>query len=83
MDFNAWMNSWTLECAIPEGPFKISVRATDLRGSSDIDSIGVSTTGADFPARYADRSDNDAIGAWDDKHIAGTQLGPNRNGRKW
>lgn len=83
MDFNASMNLWTLECAIPEGPFKISARATDLRGPSDIDSIDVSTTGADFPERYADGSDNDAIGAWDDKHITGTQLGPNRNGRKW
>ena len=83
MDFNASMNLWMLECPIPEGPFKISVRATDLRGSSDIDSIDVYATGADFPERYADGSDNDAIGAWDDKHIAGTQLGPNRNGRKW
>jgi Icc protein len=28
-------------------------------------------------------SDADTIGAWPEKHIPGTQLGPNRNGRKW
>jgi 3',5'-cyclic-AMP phosphodiesterase len=35
------------------------------------------------PARYADGSDADRIGARPEKGILGTQLGPNRNGRKW
>ena len=35
------------------------------------------------PPRIGDGSDRDAVGAWPDKHILGTQLGPNRNGRKW
>jgi hypothetical protein len=30
----------------------------------------------------ADGSDRDRIDAWPDKAIPGTQLGPNRNGRK-
>jgi Icc protein len=28
-------------------------------------------------------SDVRSIGAWPERHILGTQLGPNRNGRKW
>ncbi|QIE26582.1 hypothetical protein SBC1_41420 (plasmid) [Caballeronia sp. SBC1] len=55
----------------------------DVCSSSDIDSINVVTTSDDLPQRYADGSDNDAVGAWEEKHIVGTQLGPNRNGRKW
>ena len=31
----------------------------------------------------ADGSDRDSIEVWPEKHIFGTQLGPNRNGRKW
>jgi 3',5'-cyclic-AMP phosphodiesterase len=39
---------------------------------------------ADVPARrFADGSDRNAIGARLEKGILGTQLGPNRNGRKW
>jgi Icc protein len=74
---------WMLESAIPVGNFKIFVRATDPRGSTDIDSVEVITTSDDFRERCADGSDNDAVGAWDEKHIVGTRLGPNRNGRKW
>ena len=35
------------------------------------------------PPRIGDGSDQDRIGAWPEKHILGTQLGPNRNGRAW
>ncbi len=35
------------------------------------------------PPRAGDGSDRDSIGAWPEKGILGTQLGPNRNGRKW
>lgn len=34
-------------------------------------------------ARHADGSDRDSVGAWPEKHLLGTQLGPNRNGKKW
>ena len=83
MFLNASTQTWTLACAIPEESFQIFVRATDLCGSSDIDGIDVVTTSNDLPQRHADGSDNDAVGTWEEKHIAGTQLGPNRNGRKW
>jgi 3',5'-cyclic-AMP phosphodiesterase len=35
------------------------------------------------PRRCADGSDADAIGVWTEKGIFGTQLGPNKYGRKW
>jgi 3',5'-cyclic-AMP phosphodiesterase len=28
-------------------------------------------------------SDVGSIGIWPERHLLGTQLGPNRNGRKW
>jgi 3',5'-cyclic-AMP phosphodiesterase len=44
------------------------------------DSIEV---GSVVRAPAADGSDADALGLWPEKHILGTQLGPNRNGRQW
>ncbi len=35
------------------------------------------------PKRRADGSDADRVGAWPERGIFDTQLGPNRNGRKW
>ena len=35
------------------------------------------------PIRHADGSDRDALAAWPEKGLLGTQLGPNRNGRGW
>ena len=34
-------------------------------------------------SRHADGSDADRIAPWPERHLLGTQLGPNRNGRKW
>jgi 3',5'-cyclic-AMP phosphodiesterase len=61
--------------------FRLSVRATDQQGSQDTDTIDVApcramngkSTGSDFGS----------VGAWPERHLLGTQLGPNRNGRKW
>ena len=74
---------WTLDCKIPEGTFKVTVRATDQAGSTGFDRIEATTTFDETDEPRADGSDRDAIGAWEEKHILGTQLGPNRNGRKW
>jgi Icc protein len=83
MCLDASTQLWMLQSGIPKGPFRIFVRATDLRGSSVVDSVYVITTSADFRERCAHGRDNDAVGAWNEKHIAGTQLGPNRYGGKW
>ena len=83
MAFVASERIWTLECKIPDETFQITVRATDQTGSTGFDSIEVTTTFDDTRERRRDGSDRDAIGAWESKHIFGTQLGPNRNGKKW
>ena len=83
MNFVASKEIWTLDCKIPEGRFKVTVRATDQAGSTGFDRIEATTTFDETDEPRADGSDRDAIGAWEEKHILGTQLGPNRNGRKW
>jgi 3',5'-cyclic-AMP phosphodiesterase len=65
----------------PDGPFRLSVRVIDQQHNQDTDSIEVA------PYREAESkpagSDAGSIGAWPERHLLGTQLGPNKNGRKW
>ena len=75
--------SWQCGCDAPDRDFSLTVRSSDAAGKSDADTIRVAGTSYCAPQRRADGSDADAIGAWPEKHILGTQLGPNRNGRKW
>lgn len=74
---------WTLNCTAPEGPFDLAVEAEDRAGGCDVESIRVATYGFSAPKRVANGSDVDSVGAWPEKHILGTQLGPNRNGKHW
>ena len=62
---------------------RVVVRARDARSRVDTDEIEPASPGDAPPARRADGSDADSIGAWPEKGIPGGQLGPNRNGRKW
>lgn len=65
----------------PAGAFVLSVRVSDRAGGEDTDSIRVAP---DAPGdRLSTGSDAGSIGAWPERHLLGTQLGPNRNGRKW
>jgi 3',5'-cyclic-AMP phosphodiesterase len=71
---------------LDDGLHRIMVRACDPSGVAGEDAITVlvARSGAyDPPARTADGSDADSVGAWLEKGILGTQLGPNKNGRKW
>ncbi len=43
-----------------------------------VNQSGIFETPARLPIDYAN-----ALGAWPEKHIPGTQLGPNENGRHW
>ena len=65
----------------PGGSLRLSVRVTDQQRNQDTDTIDVA------PYVVAERkpmgSDAGSIGAWPDRHLLGTQLGPNRNGRTW
>lgn len=70
------------QAAITRGA-RVVVRARDARGRIDTDEIEPAAQGYTPPARRADGSDADSIGAWPKKGIPGGQLGPNRNGQKW
>lgn len=83
MNFSASEQVWTLDSEIPGGAFQVCVRATDRAGATGFDSIEAISTVDETQKRRADGSDRDSISAWEEKHIMGTQFGPNRNGRKW
>lgn len=60
---------------------RIEVRVIDDDGNTGSDVIEPGSSGAS--GRKSFGSDHNAIGAWPERHLMGTQLGPNRNGRKW
>jgi Icc protein len=66
---------------VPDQTFRLSVRVTDQDRHQDIDTIEVSHV--PMTDRKPTGSDAGNVGAWPERHLLGTQLGPNRNGRKW
>jgi hypothetical protein len=70
-------------CEAPTQQFTLTVEARDPLGNTDTDSIVVAVPGFRSPHRTADGGDADAIGEWPERHLLGTRLGPNRNGRQW
>lgn len=83
MKATSTVSHWKLTCEAPEHAFVLTVETEDKAGHIDTDAIRVGVEGCRSADRAADGSDADAIGAWPEKHILGTQLGPNRNGRPW
>lgn len=80
--------TWSCDVfALDDGRHNIAVHALDTSGAAaaeDAITILVAQPGEyDPPARTTDGSDAESIGAWPEKGILGTQLGPNKNGRKW
>jgi Icc protein len=72
---------WVVRGIGPGG--NVRVRARDRQGREDADRIEPANPGWTSPQRAVDGSDRDRIGAWPERVTLGTQLGPNRNGRKW
>jgi len=73
---------WAADLPGP-GASSVRVRARDARGRTDEDGVEPAYPGWTPPDRARDGSDRDRVGAWPEKGILDTQLGPNRNGRKW
>ena len=65
----------------PDGPFRLSVRVIDQQRNQDADTVEVAPYAA--AQRKPTGGDTGSIGAWPERHLLGTQLGPNSNGRKW
>ncbi len=59
------------------------VRARDAKERTDQDAIEPARPGWAVPQGARDGSDRDRVGAWPERGILDTQLGPNRNGKKW
>lgn len=74
---------WSLDWTAAAGAHRIVVRAITHSGDSDSDAIDIVVGAAASPAMPSLGSDAHSIGAWPERHVLGTQLGPNRNGRKW
>lgn len=81
---SVWACRWD-STAVPNGEHRITVRVRDADGNSDEDSIDVLVRQDGFYRQpvYATGDAENAIGAYLSKGILGTQLGPNKNGRKW
>ena len=73
--------AWSAELEVPDvSLLAIEVRAIDATGRPGTHAIRAAGPGYVPPARTARGSDADAIEAWPENGILGTQLGPNRNG---
>jgi Icc protein len=84
MDESTWSTVWDArECA--NGLHRLTVTAStkDNRSASDTILVGVNRSGqGETRIRSAVDYEN-TLGAWPEKHILGTQLGPNENGHGW
>lgn len=65
---------------VPGDPYKLTVRAASADGTVCTDEIEIDPH---VTRRTSSGSDAGSIGAWSERHLLGTQLGPNRNGKKW
>ena len=74
---------WDGNTQAPPQQFKLTVEATDIFGATGTDTIAVAAPQYRPPRRRADGSDADALGPWPERHLLGTRLGPNRNGKHW
>jgi Icc protein len=72
---------WEVRCEQPGA--RVRVRARDAQGRQDEDAVEPALSGWTAPGRAADGSDRDRVGAWPERGIFDTQLGPNRRGKKW
>jgi hypothetical protein len=83
-DESIWNTVWNArECA--NGLHRLTVTAStkDNRSASDTIEVLVNRSGQ-FESRIRSAVDyENTLGAWPEKHILGTQLGPNDNGHGW
>jgi 3',5'-cyclic-AMP phosphodiesterase len=79
-----WRYAWG-SMGVTDGVHRITVqvRAADGNEASDTISVLTSQAGRYQPPQRQPGDDANAIGAYPEKGILGTQLGPNKNGRKW
>jgi predicted phosphodiesterase len=74
---------WEAELSAPAGGVHaLKVTVEDANGKVATDEIRI-TVGALAERQRAQRDQDNALEAWPEHGLLGTQLGPNKNGRKW
>ena len=74
---------YVLSLELPADATTIGVEAEDDQGWIGVELVEIARHVHLAVEHRADGSDADSVGAWESRGIFGTQLGPNRNGRKW
>ena len=70
--------------SLATGIHRLRVEAQDVEGHLAHDEIRMVFGRSAYKAQVrAERDQDNAIGAWPERGLLGTQLGPNKNGRKW
>ena len=84
LDECTWAGEWASGESM-DGSHVVMVTAQSRDGQMGADTINVYSNQQgryQVPTRHTIDYEN-ALGAWPEKHILGTQLGPNENGRHW
>ena len=68
---------------VAEGVQALSVVAVDADGRSATDEIHIVTGAHRIAQKRSERDQENVLEAWPEHGLLGTQLGPNKNGRKW
>jgi Icc protein len=74
---------WEAHLSIPhEGVYSLVVSVEDSHGKVATDEIRV-VSGDPAKGERVERDQDNALAAWPEHGLLGTQLGPNKNGKKW
>ncbi len=74
---------WEVETAAPpDGSYRLKVVFKDLHGKVAEDEIHFAASQRN-EQKFEMRDQDNALGAWPEHGLLGTQLGPNKNGKKW
>ena len=74
---------WEANLSAPhEGVYSLGVSVEDARGKIATDEIRL-VIGDREEGERVERDQDNALEAWPEHGLLGTQLGPNKNGKKW
>jgi Icc protein len=74
---------WEANVSAPhEGVYSLAVSVEDVRGKVATDEIRIAV-GQRAERESVERDQDNALEAWPEHGLLGTQLGPNKNGKKW
>jgi hypothetical protein len=82
-DSNVWQATMN-RVSLADGVSTLTVTVTDKNGDRAEDGIRLILDGSAYNSpKRSERDQDNAVAAWPERGLLGTQLGPNKNGRKW